>query len=272
MANPHPYSAPEEIGRSKSTRLSLVFACGNKVSPGFTLIELLVVIGIIAILASLVTPALSKAKEKGNRTGCCNNLRQIMMSTVLYADDNRDFLPYVNIRDLDTYASHQPGWLCDGYSNYDSCSGVTTGVIYPYLKSTNSFWCPQDSAPHWIYASDGTRMSRIQNCSSYAINALINANYYTDRPLYFNHKLADFRPSGICFWEVNENRSYTFWEGRDYPSNGETSRHNEGGEVASFDGHVEYWKESTFSTESISYPGRLNCNPDTLSGAASDSH
>src|ERR1041385_4363053 len=57
---------------------------------GFTLIELLVVISIIAILASMLLPALSRAKEKGKAIKCINNLRQMSVSYNLHADDTKD--------------------------------------------------------------------------------------------------------------------------------------------------------------------------------------
>src|SRR5258708_35443796 len=64
----------------------------------FTLIELLVVIGIIGVLASLLMPALSRAKGKANDTKCISNLRQIGIALCIYADENQGRLPFAERR------------------------------------------------------------------------------------------------------------------------------------------------------------------------------
>jgi prepilin-type N-terminal cleavage/methylation domain-containing protein/prepilin-type processing-associated H-X9-DG protein len=115
--------------------------------PGFTLIELLVVIALIATLAALLLPTFGRAKESGRATVCLGNLHQIGLALQMYAQDNRNRLPYMRDQSL-TVTNELPG---------------PNVVLSNYLGNVLVLRCPSDRQN--LYETTG---------SSYSWNSLLN--------------------------------------------------------------------------------------------------
>jgi prepilin-type N-terminal cleavage/methylation domain-containing protein/prepilin-type processing-associated H-X9-DG protein len=240
---------------------------------GFTLIELLVVIAIIGILAALLLPAISRAKDSARSTQCLNNLKQLQICSHLYAGDNADFLPPNDslvtpdgTPNGTTIASGQ-SWCPDHPQTDLNTSNLEHGVLFSYNHSPAIYHCPADNAT--VQTPDGQPLSQLRNRSynmSQSVNgysAYLNniADYQevghipafstlsqiqTPGPsdlFVFIDELADTESDSSFGMPPKRSPYFEKWQGCwfDMPAD----RHNQGGNLSFADGHVEHWQWKT---------------------------
>lgn len=224
----------------------------NRARSGFTLIELLVVIAIIAILAGLLLPTMSRAKNKTQRLACLNNLKQLQIGWQSYTVDFDDSVPpnfpggrsYSWVWGTVVYESVS-GWFPEDTTNSAALVDKKVSAIGPYVMAPAVFKCPSDRS--YIVLS-GVKHQRVR---SYAMNHFVG--HYTmvqynrvERDFMRTSEMTDPTPSTLfIFSEPHDdfmNDGYYMPSSPRNPSQwGEltTARHDRSALFSFADGHVE---------------------------------
>jgi prepilin-type N-terminal cleavage/methylation domain-containing protein/prepilin-type processing-associated H-X9-DG protein len=213
-------------------------------NDAFTLIELLVVIAIIAILASLLLPALSRAKEKAHTIACMSNLKQLQLGWLMYLPDFNDYMP-PNTWDHvggDAAGGTPDSWVV-GNARDVSPTNIQRGALFRYNPSLGIYHCPADRS-----VTIGGNQLRFR---SYSLECYIGGYEQLDGSMHYRVKGSQLikPPPAKVFMFIDED-DQSIEDGtlaiRGSPDNTwnnlPASRHNNGPVLSFGDGHVEHWR------------------------------
>ena len=191
--------------RSQSSNNNAPHPARSACSAAFTLIELLVVVAIIASLAAMLLPSLAKAKTKAHGIQCLNNLNQMSLSWIMYADDNADRIPPNNIMAAEPWRTWVRGWLDNQNPTPDNTNTayLMTSHLWPYHKALGIWRCPADRSTS---RHGGKLLPRVRSIS---MNNWLNSDGAWDGQNQFKvfRRLSDMTdPAPTRIWVVIDER------------------------------------------------------------------
>jgi prepilin-type N-terminal cleavage/methylation domain-containing protein/prepilin-type processing-associated H-X9-DG protein len=237
-------TVPKPVGRRNGPRYA------NKKSPGaFTLIELLVVIAVIALLLALLIPALRIAREQGQRTVCLNNLRQLTLAWILYAEDNDGNL--VNGRAMGGSIIFGPTWVVpQSFSAPDPNNANSRGALWTYTRDDGVYRCPRARRKSGQAVTYAIVCAANGESPDEARESLFKSKRIGQTVLWLK-KLSDIvSPSAgqrMIFIDYGSSPGPAFrvcyaYPGWELAGGIPLVDHNQGITVSMADGHVECWK------------------------------
>jgi prepilin-type N-terminal cleavage/methylation domain-containing protein/prepilin-type processing-associated H-X9-DG protein len=208
----------------------------------FTLIELLVVIAVIAVLMSILMPALQRARESGKRAACLSNLKQLTLVWIMYADENDDRL----VNGATGFSNQNMAWgdhrnelsWIDGFhpDDYDAqIQDIRRGALFPLMKNEGIYQCPT-----------GRRGQALTYSIMFSMNAVCHTWVQGVKGAHVK-KRTEIKPNlaqRLVFIDegfMTSDAYAAYYQQATWFDNPPV-RHGDGVTVSFADGHVEHWK------------------------------